>query len=228
SAGTYTLTLTAANGCDSLDILILDVIPFAGATDSVEICSSLLPFIWNGEPLMQSGDYSDTLRNSNGCDSLVRLNLTVNPAYRDTAQIQLCAEQLPFTWNNQSITQSGMYTANFSTVAGCDSMSILYVQVNDTLIGEEEIFVCANQLPFIWNGINITSTGIYEHFLPSSSGCDSIVRLNLVVGEDPQSVTTVNTCTAQLPYQWNGNFYDSSGTYSVTLVNAAGCDSIAT
>jgi hypothetical protein len=35
-------------------------------------------------------------------------------------------------------------------------------------------------------------------------------------------------CTNQLPYVWNGTSYNAAGTYNKTLVNAVGCDSIAT
>ena len=42
------------------------------------------------------------------------------------------------------------------------------------------------------------------------------------------SSTPVSVCSNQLPYGWNGNNYNAAGTYSVTLTNVAGCDSVAT
>ncbi|MBK7291542.1 MAG: hypothetical protein IPI78_15645 [Chitinophagaceae bacterium] len=42
------------------------------------------------------------------------------------------------------------------------------------------------------------------------------------------STTNVAICTNQLPYTWNGNNYTAAGTYNVTLIGTAGCDSIAT
>jgi len=50
------------------------------------------------------------------------------------------------------------------------------------------------------------------------------LRVNLVT----TSTTRDSICANQAPYVWNGNNYTASGTYSVTLVNSAGCDSIAT
>ena len=42
------------------------------------------------------------------------------------------------------------------------------------------------------------------------------------------STTDITICNSQLPYSWNGNSYPTAGTYSVTLISSAGCDSIAT
>ena len=42
------------------------------------------------------------------------------------------------------------------------------------------------------------------------------------------STTDETICENELPYTWNGNTYNAAGTYSVTLISEAGCDSIAT
>jgi gliding motility-associated-like protein len=46
----------------------------------------------------------------------------------------------------------------------------------------------------------------------------------------PNATSTTNTsiCATLLPYTWNGNTYNTTGSYHVTLISAAGCDSIAT
>jgi hypothetical protein len=41
------------------------------------------------------------------------------------------------------------------------------------------------------------------------------------------STTNITTCSAQLPYSWNGMNYTVAGTYSVHFTNAGGCDSAA-
>jgi hypothetical protein len=42
------------------------------------------------------------------------------------------------------------------------------------------------------------------------------------------STTNTAICSNQLPYTWNGQAYNSAGTYTKTLTSVAGCDSIAT
>jgi gliding motility-associated-like protein len=64
--------------------------------------------------------------------------------------------------------------------------------------------------------------------LINAAGCDSIATLILKVKTITSSTTTQSVCTNQLPYSWNGNSYNAAGSYRTTLVNAAGCDSLAT
>ena len=64
--GSYDVYLikTDSNGCTS----------HTSSYDTLTVNTSI---IWNGLPLSVSGDYSTTLINSVGCDSIVNLNLTV-------------------------------------------------------------------------------------------------------------------------------------------------------
>jgi len=90
------------------------------------------------------------------------------------------------------------------------------------------VSICSNQLPFSWNGQNYNAPGTYTATFTSTSGCDSIVTLNLAV--NPIITNTVNTtiCSSQLPYNWNGQNYNTQGTYTTTLTASNGCDSIVT
>tara|TARA_B100000902_G_C27269713_1_gene895621 strand:- start:4 stop:1773 length:1770 start_codon:yes stop_codon:yes gene_type:complete len=74
SSGNYTDTLPAANGCDSVIYTDLLVNINTASYDTLSVSASI---VWNGIPLNVSGDYSVTLINSVGCDSIANLNLTV-------------------------------------------------------------------------------------------------------------------------------------------------------
>lgn len=76
--GTYRDTLMASNGCDSISILTLAVIPSADTVISDTVCEGDLPYIFGGQELMMSGSFGDTTKAATGCDSLIQLNLTVN------------------------------------------------------------------------------------------------------------------------------------------------------
>ena len=77
--GTYTKTFPAANGADSIVTLTLTVYPQTEATtEKVEI-----PFgetyEWNGVTYTESGEYTITLQDDNGCDYQATLILTILP-----------------------------------------------------------------------------------------------------------------------------------------------------
>jgi Secretion system C-terminal sorting domain len=76
--GTYKDTLTTPTGCDSVITLTLsysaDVPHYVNAT----ICAGNT-YVFNGDTLIYSGTYNDTLVSSGGCDSLVILTLDILP-----------------------------------------------------------------------------------------------------------------------------------------------------
>lgn len=47
---------------------------------SLTTATACTSFLWNGNLLTSSGTYSDTLLNATGCDSIMTLNLTINPS----------------------------------------------------------------------------------------------------------------------------------------------------
>jgi len=227
-AGTYTVILTATNGCDSIATLSMIVNPVTTSSTSVSICSNHLPYSWNGNIYPSVGTYHVTLTGSSGCDSLATLLLQVKQTTFSTTNISICSNQFPYTWNGQQFTTGGVHTVNLTNIAGCDSVASLNLTVNPVTTSNSNAIACVNQLPYIWNGQSYTTAGLHTVVLVNSSGCDSIATLNLVINPVQTSLTQLATCTNQLPYQWNGQSYSTAGTYTVTLTSVSGCDSLAT
>ncbi|MFY7733960.1 MAG: SdrD B-like domain-containing protein, partial [Bacteroidia bacterium] len=64
-------------------------------------------------------------------------------------------------------------------------------------------------------------------FTNNSNGC-SATTTSVAVNANTSSTTTANICLTDMPYVWNGNTYNTAGTYLVNLTNSKGCDSAAT
>ncbi|MBS1743906.1 MAG: hypothetical protein JST81_12800 [Bacteroidetes bacterium] len=92
------------------------------------------------------------------------------------------------------------------------------------------IFVtaCANNLPYLFNGLNIFSPGTYLDTLVNVAGCDSMLTLQLSIVPPTNSTTNLEICPAQLPYTFNGHVYTSGGVYTYAYTSVAGCDSTVT
>jgi len=72
---TYIVTGTNANGCQNYDTVLVTVNnPSSSIIDSV----ACAPFLLNGQTYNQSGTYTQTIPNNQGCDSTITLNLTIN------------------------------------------------------------------------------------------------------------------------------------------------------
>lgn len=226
-SGTYTEPLTNSAGCDSIAILNLHINSTLSGTANMVICNSQIPFQWNGQTYTSAGSYTVTLTSSGGCDSIVSLNLAVQPFITSTTTIVTCTNQLPYQWNGNTYPAAGSFTVTLPSSGGCDSIATLNLIVNAVLTGDTSIHICNIQLPFTWNGNAYNTSGDYSASLVTSGGCDSIATLHLFVHEPVSTQTTVTVCNNQLPYSWNGNSYSIAGVYPVTLTGAGGCDSIA-
>ncbi|MCZ2099992.1 MAG: gliding motility-associated C-terminal domain-containing protein [Chitinophagales bacterium] len=77
-----------------------------------------------------------------------------------------------------------------------------------------------------FDGQTITDPGKYFKKTQNSSGCDSLIEvLEIIVADTKNTIITQSGCDE---FSWNGQIYDTSGSYSVMSVSEAGCDSITT
>ena len=218
-AGTQSVTLTAANDCDSVVTMTLTVNHSNSGDTTAVVCES---FDWYGMHFTQSGEYSHTLTNAAGCDSIVTLHLTINTPTAGDTTATVCGS---FNWYEYSdLTQSGDYIHTFTNAAGCDSTVTLHLTVNTPSEGDTTAVVCGS---FSWYEYSdLAQSGDYTHTLTNAAGCDSIVTLHLTVNTPTAGDTTATVCGSFSWYEYSG--LTQSGDYTHTLTNAAGCDSTVT
>ena len=130
TSGNYNDTLTNAVGCDSIITLNL-TINQSTSSSLTEIACGSYPWAQNGVTYMMSGSYNDTIPNANGCDSIITLNLTVNPITSSIETVSACDS---YTWsaNGVTYTTSGQHSQAFLSVAGCDSLVTLNLTIVPT------------------------------------------------------------------------------------------------
>jgi alpha-tubulin suppressor-like RCC1 family protein len=228
NGGTFTFVTTNSNGCDSIETLNL-MIDYSDTTISnVSICPLQLPYIWNGQSITSAGTYTHSTINTSGCDSTQILNFNVTPIVYSNSNLVVCPLQLPYNWNGQVLSSSGLYTFSTINANGCDSVSSINLIVDSILNTNLNVSVCANQLPYLWNGQNLNSTGVYSFTTTNFYGCDSSSTLNFFIKSIDYDSTNISICMNQLPYNWNGQSFSNAGVYTQSLVNSVGCDSILT
>jgi len=226
SSGSQSVTLSSSGGCDSIATLNLIVnTPQNSITDLI-ICTNDLPYIWNSMTFTNSGTQSVTLQNIYGCDSIATLNLTITNAFSSTTSLTICPSELPYFWNGLTFSNIGTQTTTLQSVNGCDSIATLTINTYPTYDLVENVTICSNETPFIWNGFNLSSSTSQTISLQSSNNCDSIVTLNLTVS--PTYIQTIDStiCQNNLPFEWNGITFTSSGTHTLITPASNGCDSI--
>jgi gliding motility-associated-like protein len=189
---THSITITPA----STDTISVQVIDSVGCTNTKEKIIVVNPVydgiavydaICDNEyyapdsiPLTETGIYHLFLTTIAGCDSIIWLNLQVNPTYHDTIFDTICQYDPPVEFYNNYYDSTGIYTETFQNIYGCDSTHSLNLYVKpvytDTI--KADIF---KGKTFNLFGFNESEEGIYSQVYEGSNDCDSIMVLDLTV-----------------------------------------------
>ncbi len=281
SAGTYFLVVSDANGCIQEESYTLNQQQASRPDELTEvtICAEDLPYDWYGESIVESGEFVNTVLDNSGCSYNQILNLTVNPAnldevmdvtirsaelpyiwngqtitaagqfinpqwddndclYNEVLNLRICTDQedditslticdneLPYTWNGELRFEAGEYSHPVSGADGCGYNEILILSVSEKIEDQiSETAVCADDLPFMWNGQAINESGTLMREVQDDAGCNYNEIINVTVHQMTENaITSIEVCEGDLPYVWENQSYDSEGSYSVDRVDASGC-----
>ena len=124
------------------------------------------------------GLYSNDAVSLYGCDSLLTIDLTVNPSYYDTTRAYSCDEA--YSDGEFNVDQTGSYIHAYQTVEGCDSLFVLHFvrhQLSVDTFAAEIVYGDT----YTDNGFFASQEGWHELVFEDRNGCDSTLRLNLHV-----------------------------------------------
>ena len=220
-AGTYRDTLVAANGCDSFIVLNLMVSDTVQTVLTENVCEGQA-YTFNSQSLSVAGTYQDTLVATSGCDSFIVLNLIVNDTAQTVLTENICEGQT-HAFNGQSLSVAGIYRDTLTISNGCDSFIVLNLNILDELTTNFSASTCADS-PYFFNGQNLTMAGSYQDTLLASSGCDSIIILELILATTAPTVLNTTFCEGS-SMLFNQQAVATTGIYRDTLTSSIGCDS---
>ena len=145
-------------------------------TDVQEACDT---YTWiDGVTYSESNNSASiTLPNSEGCDSTIILDLTINNSISQMDVQSACdsytwIDGVTYTESNSSATQL------FTTTNGCDSTITLSLTLNNS--STSELFETALD-SYTLNGTTYNSSGVYTQIITNEAGCDSTITLNLTI-----------------------------------------------
>ncbi len=135
-SGDFLDTFTSYQGCDSIVYTHLIVLPPPDTLIDVTICAGQSYSIANNE-YWESGTYVDTIKTTEGCDSIVTTNITVTPAPEFILPVFLC-EGETYNFNGRILNSEGRYTDTLSTTEGCDSLSTVEISFYPPIVARIE------------------------------------------------------------------------------------------
>ena len=229
-ATTYTMTLVVEDECDNVleTTFVFDVEArtVTETTTSDTVCHGG-SYRWDitGKDYSLAGEYRDTLRTANGCDSIIyTLNLTVLPEIKNVLNDTICFGEM---YKGTIYTASKTITETFVAANGCDSTVIVNLTVNTPVTADVYETACSE---FTWNGQKYTTSGDYPFTTTGSNGCDSTVTLHLTVLPEAKVETEEWTlCPGDLstPRDWHGQSISAAGNYeAIEKFAGTDCDSV--
>ena len=216
-------TLTNSAGCDSVITLDLILNNTVRTTDVQDACYS---YTWvDGITYTTSNStasYNFAGASSNGCDSIVTLNLSINATLTEDT-ITACDS---YTWIDGVTYSSSNNTAvaSFTNVLGCDSIIELNLVINSSNHLTEQVTECDSYTWLNGNTYVANDTNAFIMFT-NTAGCDSLVELDLTINYSDIITAEVTACNN---YTWiNGITYlTSNNSDKLTFTNNVGCDSV--
>jgi len=182
--------LPSAYSCDSLIILHLTVVPAYSYTIEDTICLGEFSYLYGlGLPEPNTaGTFYHTLNKQTHyphlCDSIITLKLTVNSQDTITIYAGIC-EGETYSENGFTASAQGTYKNSGTNVAGCDSTTILILEVYRP--GENRVIfdtICEGNM-YQANGFNVYGTAgtttTYIEDRETDYGCPYTITLNLTV-----------------------------------------------
>ena len=231
AAGFYTVTVIDDYGCTAVENIEVFINSVVLGTDVITSCES---FTWiDGITYTESNNiatFNIVGGAANGCDSLVTLNLTINPAATGVDVQTACGS---YIWIDSLTYTVSNNTATFIIIGGaangCDSLVTLNLTINPAATGIDVQTACDS---YIWiDGLTYTesnNTATFNIVGGAANGCDSLVTLNLIISNGYSETVNASICDGESYTLPDGSTVYTSDTYISNFTNLAGCDSIIT
>ena len=175
--------------------------------------------------------FSNSYPLTNGCDSVVELSLTVNPTYNTNVDLTICSSAT-YNFHGQIVDQPGTYYTTLTSQYGCDSTITLNLAVDSYYQVNLSEHICEGDMSTTPGFEGRADAGIDTLFLTATNSCDSLVVLVLEVGQidNIQLFDSIEVDNEYSNYGFDIAAIHEAGevTFTNTLTNADGCDSIVT
>ncbi|MBR3799047.1 MAG: T9SS type A sorting domain-containing protein [Bacteroidales bacterium] len=175
--------------------------------------------------------FSNSYPLANGCDSVVELNLTVNPTYNTNVDLTICSSAT-YDFHGQIVDQPGTYYTTLTSQYGCDSTITLNLAVDSYYQVNLNEHICEGDMSTTPGFEGRADAGIDTLFLTATNSCDSLVVLVLEVGriDNVELEDSIEVDNKYSNYGFDIAAIHEAGevTFTNTLTNTDGCDSIVT
>ena len=228
TAGTYTVVLATATGCDSVVTATLTLTPTYALTEDVEICEGGSYTLPDGTVVSTEGTFVSNLTTVDGCDSVITTTLTLTPTLTTTLDASICAGDSYILPDGSATSTAGSYSFTFTSASGCDSVVTATLTLTPTYAATEDVEICEGGSYTLPDGTVVSTEGTFVSNLTTVDGCDSVITTTLTLTPTLTTTLDASICAGDSYILPDGSATSTAGSYSFTFTSASGCDSVVT
>ncbi|MFN8287721.1 MAG: gliding motility-associated C-terminal domain-containing protein [Chitinophagales bacterium] len=193
----------------------------SGANTTATIC------IVNQNTTLGGNDFAlDDISFIGLCNASDSVTVTVHNPSTATVDTTICQGTTYTFPDGTTGSATTTDTATLINQFGCDSIIITNLTVHPSSVVDVYDTICQGVNYTLPAGAVVNSSGTYNDTLSTVWGCDSVIITHLNVTPPPVSTLYDSICQNQSYTLPSGIVVNAAGTYTDTLNNPAGCDSV--
>ena len=217
-------TFTSSLNCDSIVTVDVAGLPNTTANLQLQTCDGT-ETTYQGTSLAIGSITDFTLTATNGCDSIVTVNVIGLSILTSSLQLEAC-DGTEATYQGSSLAIGSSTDFTFTSSSGCDSIvtvSVAGLQNYNTPL----MLDACDGTTADYNGSALAVGSTTDFLFPAANGCDSTVTVMVNGLEVFASTLDLETCDGTTAtYQGSDLIIGSSTPFTLTAQN--GCDSVVT
>ena len=191
---------------DNFTVFVQKMIPCVASTSSVLNILSCGPFNYYCQTYTTSGVYTQIISNETGCDSIVTLNLTINPVSVSNLKQTICSGQ-----SYEGYSATGTFTDTLASVIGCDSIRTIQLTVMNApapYLGTDKSLCIGDTMtlfPGNFDSYKWQDGSTQSHYIINKSGEYSVNVSNFCGSALAQISVVENKCGMYFPTAFTPN-----------------------
>ena len=188
------------------------------SSQNVRLCNSSSYRLPDGRIVSAAGTYTSNLVLPSGRDSIITTNLTL--AYTTSSiQANICDGEAYTLPGGRNVTTGGTYIDTLLNLFRCDSFITTQLAVLPTYSFTKYDTINNGETYTLPNGNTTGTQGTYVNNLTTSSGCDSVVTVNLFVNNVSGISNTINDNALKFFVNQNQLMIENSGNTIITRLD---------